>query len=497
MPVNLDKNNLRVVHQTRVRLEGLGYKLVETDPLLIRSSAKVKAICKSCNVVVEVSKYRPVCPVCKSRDSRGYQRFISLCEKSNLTPNFDRQDWVGVETGNPPVKNRYPVICNRCGRKFEVRAVDSEFKCRCCSVRASYLRAVKICESNGCVLLTLLKDWEGFQNYGEYRKYRVRCLKCGKEFDSWFNDGMMSVCECSNIARQWRSKREIEFQKRLEALNVECRTNVRDLIKGQNHKNFFEVDLYLPTYRVAFEFNGYYFHSVTNTQYPKSRFYHKEKSDRALEKGIKLYHIWEDIPDDVAFDIVLSKIGIYKNRVYARKCSIVSLSDNWFSGRHADGDCRASLRFGLEYDGLVRCGISIRFVKGVPEIARFSNELYTDVVGGYSKLLSHCIKILKGKGYDKLISYCNRDFSPNCKDNIYIKLGFTFVKECPLIYKYYAHSKITAGHKEYPAGVYHRQEFMKHKLEELGLQGKEFEVMDALGFFRVYNSGNYKYEIKL
>ena len=53
----------------------------------------------------------------------------------------------------------------------------------------------------------------------------------------------------------------------------------------------YELDIYLPEYRLAIEYNGAYWHSL------KDKFYHLNKTILCREKNIQLFHIFED--DDI------------------------------------------------------------------------------------------------------------------------------------------------------------------------------------------------------
>ena len=53
-----------------------------------------------------------------------------------------------------------------------------------------------------------------------------------------------------------------------------------------------ELDIYIPDLKLAFEFNGTYFHSIEFGQ--KGEFYHIEKTKKCEDKGIRLIHVWED-----------------------------------------------------------------------------------------------------------------------------------------------------------------------------------------------------------
>lgn len=64
--------------------------------------------------------------------------------------------------------------------------------------------------------------------------------------------------------------------------------NRQDIISDSSHK--YELDIYIPKLKIAFEFNGIYWHS---TEY-KQKYYHQIKTKLCYEKGIQLIHIWEN-----------------------------------------------------------------------------------------------------------------------------------------------------------------------------------------------------------
>lgn len=59
----------------------------------------------------------------------------------------------------------------------------------------------------------------------------------------------------------------------------------RDIIKGH------ELDIFIPQYNVAIEFNGVYWHSERGG---KDRWYHWNKTNACLSNGVKLIHVYED-----------------------------------------------------------------------------------------------------------------------------------------------------------------------------------------------------------
>jgi len=61
--------------------------------------------------------------------------------------------------------------------------------------------------------------------------------------------------------------------------------NVRKILD-----NKYELDIYLPELKIAFEFNGMYWHNENN----KPEEYHKNKFEKCFSKKINLIYIWED-----------------------------------------------------------------------------------------------------------------------------------------------------------------------------------------------------------
>jgi len=295
---------------------------------------------------------------------------------------------------------------------------------------------------------------------------------------------------CPQCSRNgWRSKREREVTEWLQSQGIEVVSNAKGLglVVG---KSSYEIDVYLPKFKVGFEFNGYFYHKSGPGGKPK--YYHRDKTDLALRNGIKLFHFWEDTPLDLVKSIILTKLGLAPNRVYARNCSFeYGKNSQFFNDNHVDGDCRCIKQVSLKYNGIVVASISLRLTKNSEyEIARFACKKYYSVVGAYSKLLKEITKDLHGV----LISYCNRDLSP-APDDFYAKYGFEHVSDS-LIMKYWANTIFTLNGKTYHQGIYPRQVFQKWKLSAPECMTEQ-QYLESLQVFPVYNSGNKKYKVVL
>lgn len=282
------------------------------------------------------------------------------------------------------------------------------------------------------------------------------------------------------------------MQEFIERLGFSVEHNIKILGEEGRRK---EIDLYIPALKVGFEFNGQWYHSLPNV---KERKYHQQKTQQALTQGIRLYHLWEDSPAGLCKSIIAAKLGKSPTVIPARKCDIIQeRTPKFFSKCHIDGDAAAKWQWSLFY-GIERvAAMSIRITNGEPEIARFACKRGVTVIGGYHKLLKHAEAFLKKQGFETILTYCNRDLSPDPNDNIYTKMGFTLVQECPLIYWYWATKPLTINGKTYQGRIA-RQVFQKHKiLKDLGLESTNLTEMELVakhyGAAPVFNSGNFKY----
>lgn len=116
-------------------------------------------------------------------------------------------------------------------------------------------------------------------------EHNWRCKICGTEFSCiWNHTYLENKCPTCNPKKKSVSKGELELQKFFKSLNIDFIPNSRQIIKP------YELDIYLPKYKLAIEFDGLYWHSNEFV----SPNYHKMKTDICNNKGIRLIHIFEN-----------------------------------------------------------------------------------------------------------------------------------------------------------------------------------------------------------
>jgi hypothetical protein len=315
-------------------------------------------------------------------------------------------------------------------------------------------------------------------------KNRPICVnpKCNRERS--FNHSSLEYTKTCNSYSCKRniSAGEMEVLDFIKSLGIEATSDFRIGKKSYDIK----VDNYL------FEYNGLYWHGE---DIQKESNYHINKCNIAVENGYQLINIWEDDwidKQDIVKSIIRNKLNRNENKIFARKCDIREVSSkdnmNFCIKNHLQGSISASVRYGLYFNdelvslmtfGKKRKVLGQNSSEGEYELLRFCNKLNTSVVGGASRLYKHFIKNYNPR---VIISYANCDISDG---GLYEKLGFKKKGHTGLNYWWVRDRK-----------KYHRSNFMKHKLVERGADPNktEDEIMKEEGYYRLYGTGNLKYE---
>jgi hypothetical protein len=251
-----------------------------------------------------------------------------------------------------------------------------------------------------------------------------------------------------------------------------------------------ELDIYLPDLKLAFEFNGLYWHSE---EY-KDKFYHLKKTNECLDRGIRLIHIWEDdwiFRKEIVKSIIRNKLGI-SNKIGARECFVRELNDNkivntFLDKNHIQGSVTSKIKLALFYRdeivsimtfGSLRKSLGSKSKNGDWELLRFCNVLDYSIIGGASKLLNYFLNNFKP---NNIISYS--DNSRGVGD-LYKNLNFKLVSETAPNYYW-----IVDGVRM------NRFKYRKDKLVGMGYDSSktEVEIMHSLGYKRIFNCGSKKW----
>lgn len=264
---------------------------------------------------------------------------------------------------------------------------------------------------------------------------------------------------------------------------------IRNIYNGEiieNYRDGLEIDIYLPKLNIGFEFNGLYWHSDKFSK--KER--HLEKLNYFKERNIKIYYIWEDDWDfktDIIKSQIKNRLKLNDIKIYARKCDIKIITDiklvrNFINNNHLQGFIGSKLKLGLFNKNELVSLITFDKNEGRKKmsdddwnLSRFCSKLNTNVIGGFSKLLSFFIKTYKPK---RIITYADKEWSDG---NLYIKNNFNNINETKVNYKYLINNRRI-----------NKQRYTKKKLK---INISESQYMKNKNIYRIYDCGQIKFEL--
>ncbi len=287
-----------------------------------------------------------------------------------------------------------------------------------------------------------------------------------------------------------QSKDEKELVDYVKSLipNKIVEENNRTLLNGK------EIDIYIPDCKIAIEYDGLYYHSELRLP---DRKYHLNKTKLVEKLGIKMIHIFSDEwcnKKDIVKTKLRNLLSQQNNCIYARNCEVREIkakeANIFLNETHTQGEDKSKHKIGLYYQNELvalmtfsvgRSSMGTLREEGKWELSRFSSKMR--VVGGAGKLLKYFIRVYQPK---KIISYADRRWSVG---NLYDQLGFANKGFSPPSYWYT---------KDYRSRLY-RYNFRKSILLKMGADSNktEWEIMQELGYDRIWDCGTIRYELVL
>ena len=237
-----------------------------------------------------------------------------------------------------------------------------------------------------------------------------------------------------------------------------------------------ELDIYLPELKLAFEFNGLWWH---NELY-KDKNYHLDKTESCLEKGIRLIHIWEDdwnYKQEIVKSIILNNLDKCK-KIKISDCEIKEIFDNqlvkeFLNENHINAFINSSIKIGLFNNNELISLIVFRKDKENYELLRFCNKLFYDI--DIYPLFNYFINNYK---FTNIITYID-NYS---NQFLYEKLGFKFINKT--INYYYVIDGIRKHKFNFSKNILVKEGYDKNKTEH--------EIMRERKIYKIYDSGHLK-----
>lgn len=279
------------------------------------------------------------------------------------------------------------------------------------------------------------------------------------------------------------SSAELEILDYVKQLTNNVVNNTRRVLKDK------ELDIYIPDYNFAIEYNGIYWHSADR----KEKTYHISKTQECNRLNIRLLHIFEyewldNRKQTILKNIIRSHLGM-NTHVYARQTTIKSVSTSeakqFLDENHLQGYVPATEQYGLYFKNqlveLMTFGAPRYTVDCSYELLRLCTKSGYSIIGGANKLFKH---FLKRHNDVSIVSYC--DIS-KFTGNVYSKLGMQLDNITTPNYVYVSLDTFE---------TLSRHQCTKQKLLERNLgteEQTEEEIMRNHNYVKIYDCGNARY----
>ena len=409
-------------------------------------------------------------------------------------PHLDFSNTVYEQTNK-----KFKVVCNKHGEfSTTLMTIEASPKgCPRCSVTPDMLTQEQVIER-----LTERHPQMSYNSLiykGINNKVAVECKTHGisEVFISSFLRSDYGCPICSGFSGP--SKPEIEIKDYILSLGIkeeEIITSHRpDWMGGK------ELDIFLPKYNLAIEFNGSVYHHSSTSKYissfskgtSKHKDYHLNKWKICMDRGVTLLSVYDFMWQDTHKNELLKcKIQYHLNlakKIYARKCTIkpveLATAKEFLELNHIEkfGSYLKDLTaFGLYYNEVLVmvCTTGYIYEQSAKDfrlkIHRMCSLKDTVVIGGLSKLHKHVLKEYSVDSVSYLITLYTG--SSTLK-------SFNYTLKAPRYYWVKPGSTLT---------VYSRNKTQKSKLEALfGVPvldtDTESTYMEKLGYLKVYDNG--------
>ena len=412
--------------------------------------------------------------------AEGYQKSCSNKCAANIKTRQDkrinkRKEIYGIGE-KLIVEKREKTTLERHGAKCILSFGEVRQKANHDHKKMQQARNVTIREKNKNFVLLDSKQW----CVEMYKKYTITQLS---EIMGISSVTVTNYFESHNIDRvNWinRSGIEQEIADYVKSLSVQLVLNSREIIPPK------EIDIYIPSHKLAIEVDGVFWHSTFSVEDDSLRKHiHLHKTKECEANGISILHIFDtewEAKKDIWKSVILAKLGMSK-RIYARKCEFSKIESSvgrkFMEDNHLQGSTTSGEYYGLILENTPVAVMQVaksRFKSTEDhEILRYCSVLGHSVVGGFSKILKHIPHV------GTIKSYANRRWSSG---ELYKASGFTFVNETKPNYWYWINQ----------TELKNRISFQKHKLNKMldkyNDMMSESENMFENGYRKLYDCGN-------
>lgn len=369
------------------------------------------------------------CPICGKNKAKQYHRGNYQNFVSNLFKKFGEQFSV------PNIKEEYvnehstiTLQCNK-GHIFD-RTPNTFFRgnlhlpCPVCSKEALAKEQTKTNEQFKADVIKLYgKEKYDISNTIYVKSDRpiiVKCNECGRYFTIVANSFLRGHgCPYHNCNSSIKEK---EIKELIENWGFDCLRNCRNVLPSGK-----ELDIYIPSKKIAIEFDGLYWHNELN----KSKNYHINKTIECEKLGIKLIHIFEDEwinKKEIVASLLRDFLGYNDITINIDDCIVKTVNKDkakeFLNENHILGNCYSTMRYGLYQNNELISIITLSKSSNSYTLLRYCNKTNCNVNGSFEKLFD---KFIKEYNPNVVIASIDRRYinDKSIIDNGFIKHGTT------------------------------------------------------------------------
>ena len=409
----------------------------------------------------------------------SFEEFVELAKLIHM----DLYDYSLAKNIYKNTKVKIPIICNLHGKFLQSPALHLKgCGCNKCGyivtakkrtlTSADFISRSKLIHNN-------FYDYSEVTYVGNKTDVIIICPLHGEFSQS--PDNHLAGKGCSKCVGKI-SKEETEVVDFLISLGISVDTTNKKLISPK------ELDIVLPEFNIAIEYNGLYWHSSAMSSFDKYSHYNKTQSCTKI--GYRLIHIFSDdwkFKKEIIKSILSNVVNKTQAKYFARKCKCkkisICLARTFLNKNHIQGYVISSFHYGLFYEGKLLQVLSFKKEGENFNLVRFASELNTTVVGGASKLFKHFCR-----NEEFVLVFTFADMS-TFSGSLYENLGFIKIKEIPIDYQY-----IYQGIRKHKFGF--RRKRLQKLLPNFDEDKSELWNTRENGIFRIYDCGKNKYQYK-
>lgn len=248
----------------------------------------------------------------------------------------------------------------------------------------------------------------------------VKCNECGRYFTIVANSFLRGHgCPYHNCNSSIKEK---EIKELIENWGFDCLSNCRNVLPSGK-----ELDIYIPSKKIAIEFDGLYWHNELN----KSKNYHINKTIECEKLGIKLIHIFEDEwinKKEIVASLLRDFLGYNDITINIDDCIVKTVNKDkakeFLNENHILGNCYSTMRYGLYQNNELISIITLSKSSNSYTLLRYCNKTNCNVNGSFEKLFD---KFIKEYNPNVVITSIDRRYinDKSIIDNGFIKHGTT------------------------------------------------------------------------